>query len=52
MENAKKDVRLGDRLEIIPNNATLVINIHDILYGVRSGKVEKTIPVSARGMGS
>jgi D-serine deaminase-like pyridoxal phosphate-dependent protein len=42
----------GDRLEIIPNNATLVINLHDQLYGVRNGSVEQVIPVTGRGRGS
>ena len=43
---------LGDRLEIVPNNATLVINIHDKMYGVRNGKVEREIPVTGRGKGN
>ncbi len=41
----------GDRIEVIPNNATLVINIHDQLYGVRNGKVERTFSVTGRGAG-
>ena len=51
-EGAKKDLRLGDRLEIVPNNATLVINIHEKIYGVRKGKIEKVIPVTGRGKGN
>jgi D-serine deaminase-like pyridoxal phosphate-dependent protein len=43
---------LGERLEIVPNNATLVINIHEKLYGVRGGIVEQTIDVTGRGVGS
>lgn len=42
----------GDRIEIIPNNATLVINIHDQIYGVRNGQVERTFKVTARGAGN
>ena len=49
--NAKK-LALGERLEIVPNNATLVVNIHDEMYGVRDGVIEKTIPVTGRGRGS
>ncbi len=48
----KKKLHIGDRLEIVPNNATLVINIHDKIYGVRNGKVEKEIPVTGRGKGN
>jgi D-serine deaminase-like pyridoxal phosphate-dependent protein len=43
---------LGERVEIVPNNATLVINIHRKLYGVRKGVVEQVIDVTGRGAGS
>ena len=48
----KKRLNLGERLEIVPNNATLVINIHDKIYGVRNGAVEKTMSVTGRGRGN
>jgi len=51
MEPEKK-LSLGERLEIVPNNATLVINIHDQIYGVRNGVVEKVIAVTGRGKGN
>jgi len=47
-----KKLKLGERLEIVPNNATLVINIHDRIYGVRNGAVEEVIPVTGRGHGN
>lgn len=50
--NPEKKLRIGDRLEIVPNNATLVINIHDKIYGVRNGIVERVIPVTGRGRGN
>ncbi len=50
-ESGKK-LNLGERLEIVPNNATLVINIHDRIYGVRNGAVEEIIPVTGRGRGN
>ncbi len=43
---------LGERLEIVPNNATLTINLHSRLYGVRGNVVERVIPVTGRGVGS
>ncbi len=43
---------LGERLVIVPNNATLVINMHSKLYGVRNGEVERVITVTGRGVGS
>lgn len=51
-QNLNKKLKLGERLEIVPNNATLVINIHDILYGVRNGTIEKIIPTTGRGRGN
>jgi len=38
-----KKLQLGERIEILPNNATLVIHIMKRLYGVRGGKVERSI---------
>lgn len=38
-----KKVGLGERLEIIPNNACMVAGIHSRIYGVRKGKVEKKL---------
>ena len=51
MEPEKK-LSPGERLEIVPNNATLVINIHDQIYGVRNGVVERVIKVTGRGRGN
>ena len=48
----EKKLTLGERLEIVPNNATLVINIHDRIYGVRNGVVERVIKVTGRGRGN
>ena len=50
MDPSKK-LNLGDKLEIVPNNITLVITIHDQIYGVRNGKVEKVIQVTGRKRG-
>jgi D-serine deaminase-like pyridoxal phosphate-dependent protein len=51
-KDPKKKVSFGERLEIVPNNATLVINIHERIYGVRNGVVKKGIPVTGRGRGN
>lgn len=47
-----KKLSFGERLEIVPNNATLVVNMHEQIYGVRNGVVEKAIPVTGRGRGT
>ena len=45
-----KGVCIGDRLQILPNHVSLAVNLHDKMYGIRNGAVEREIPVSARGM--
>jgi D-serine deaminase-like pyridoxal phosphate-dependent protein len=40
-----KRLRVGDRLEIVPNNATLVIRLQEQIYGVRNGVIEHVFPV-------
>jgi len=51
MESGTK-LCLGERLEIVTNNATLVIKIPDRIYGARNGKVERVIKVTGRGRGN
>ena len=43
-------VSIGERLEILPNHVSLAVNLHDTIYGVRNGRVEREIPVVCRGM--
>ncbi len=50
--NPKNRLRLGQRLEIIPNNPFPVTNMHDQLYGVRNGKIKRIVTVTGRGRGS
>ncbi len=52
MEGATRNLNLGDRLEIIPNNATIIINTHSKLYGVRNGEIERAISVTGRERGN
>jgi D-serine deaminase-like pyridoxal phosphate-dependent protein len=44
-------LRVGDRLEVIPNNATLAINMQERIFGVRNGAVERVFAVAGRGEG-
>jgi D-serine deaminase-like pyridoxal phosphate-dependent protein len=41
--------RIGDRVELIPNHACVVVNLTAELFGTRRGAVEETIVVDARG---
>ena len=45
-------LQLGDRLEIVPNSASLVLNIHDMAYGVRNGAIEREFRIAGRGQGT
>ncbi len=43
------DLTIGDVIRIIPNHVCPVINLADDLFGIRDGRLEKIIPVKARG---
>lgn len=47
-----RKVRLGERLEIVPNHAVQATNLHDEIYGVRDGMVDRVIAVTGRGKGN
>lgn len=44
----KRRLRLGERLRIVPNNATLAISLQERLYGVRAETVERTLALAGR----
>jgi len=41
--------RIGERVTIVPNHACAVSNLHDRVYGVSGGRVERVFAVAARG---
>jgi D-serine deaminase-like pyridoxal phosphate-dependent protein len=43
-----KRLRIGDRLEIVPNSATLAISLQQRIYGVRNGALERIFPVGGK----
>jgi D-serine deaminase-like pyridoxal phosphate-dependent protein len=46
---ALPDLRIGDRVRVLPNHACVVSNLHDQLWGVRGEQVERPLRVAARG---
>jgi D-serine deaminase-like pyridoxal phosphate-dependent protein len=44
-----RDLKIGERLRIIPNHICPCVNLQDEIYGTRGGKVAQVIPVLARG---
>jgi len=49
-DRAKKEIRVGDRLELVPYHICTCINLHHNLCLTRNRKVEKVVPVFGRGM--
>ena len=39
----------GDLLEFIPGHGCTTVNLHDVLYAVRDGRLEAVWPIAARG---
>ena len=48
-EQPRGDVRVGDKLELIPSHCDTTINLHDVYYVVRRGRLEDVWPIAARG---
>lgn len=49
IEGADLPLRVGDRVEVIPNHACATCNMHDELYIVEGGAVVEVWPVLGRG---
>ncbi len=47
--NPSKDLKVGDKVEIIPSHGCTTINLHDKYYGIRDGAVEAIWDIAARG---
>ncbi|MFB3738749.1 MAG: alanine racemase [Candidatus Velamenicoccus archaeovorus] len=43
------DVRIGDRLEVVPLHVCSCVNLFDEAFGVRDGRVERTLAIAGRG---
>jgi len=46
---AKKKPRVGERVTVVPNHVCPCVNMHDVMYGHRNGKVEAVWRIQARG---
>lgn len=44
-----REFSVGDRVHVIPNHVCAAVNLHDRVYGVRDGVVERVFSVAARG---
>jgi len=48
-KSGRCSLKVGDKIELIPNHVCTTVNLHDRFYGVRKGKVEAIWPIAARG---
>lgn len=47
--NSSRSYKVGDRLEVIVPHCDPVVNLYDVMYGIRNEKVESSLPILARG---
>ena len=40
---------VGDVVRVVPNHVCVVVHLHDVMYGVRGGRLERSWPIAARG---
>ncbi|KGR79911.1 D-TA family PLP-dependent enzyme [Ureibacillus manganicus] len=48
-EKFRNEVKIGDKVEVIPNHICPVCNLYDVAYLVSGDEVVETVPVLARG---
>jgi D-serine deaminase-like pyridoxal phosphate-dependent protein len=46
---SSRDLRVGDRVAIVPNHVCSAINLHDRLVGIRDDRVETVWTIAGRG---
>jgi D-serine deaminase-like pyridoxal phosphate-dependent protein len=42
---------VGDVVRVVPNHVCVAVHLHDLMYGVRAGRLERSWPIAARGRG-
>ena len=49
LDDSARDLKIGDRLELIPGYADLTTVFHDEMYGFRDDRLDVIWPIEARG---
>ena len=49
LTRAERSFAVGDRVRVIPNHVCVVVNLHEVCYGIRGENVETCWNVEARG---
>ncbi len=47
--DGSRPLRVGEHVRIIPNHICPVVNLHDVAFGMRGGRLERLIPTAGRG---
>jgi len=47
--NPSKELKVGDKIMLIPGHCCSTVNLHDKIYMVRDGRVSRRLAVTARG---
>ena len=48
-KEARKEWKMGDRMELIVPHCDPVVNLYDYIYGIRNDRVESVLSITARG---
>lgn len=48
-EKSARSYKVGDKLEVIVPHCDPVVNLYDVMYGIRKDRVESVLQISARG---
>ena len=51
LHDPKRNLKIGDLIEVVPYHCCPTVNLYDELIGVRKGEVETIWPIWARGPG-
>lgn len=49
LDEANRDLKVGDRLELVPGYSDFTTVLHDEFYGIRKGRLEVIWPLKGRG---
>jgi D-serine deaminase-like pyridoxal phosphate-dependent protein len=49
LRNSGWQPQVGEQVRLVPNHVCIVVHLHEIVYGLRNGRIETSWPVAARG---
>jgi D-serine deaminase-like pyridoxal phosphate-dependent protein len=49
LRNSNWRPMVGEQVQLVPNHVCIAVHLHEVIYGIRGGRIETSWPVSARG---